>query len=392
MSDIMRPVPFEGLLTRIFGEYKASRSIFDIAENQFYRKADDRLIKVFGETCETPVGPAAGPHTQLAQNIVVSWLTGGRFIELKTVQIMDRLEIAKPCIDAEDECYNTEWSTEYTLPKAFDEYLKAWFALHLLEEVFDPRQDGEAKSFSFNMSVGYDLDGHQAAADAGVHRQHGRCAAASQVRRVRPHAREMGQRRRLHPGLGPREPQGAAAGSARPHRLEDRARCHAVDHARLPAARDRGDLPVHAGGEVAQHLRQAQPHAARLRPGARDPRHLRFRLPDGQEGVLRPRPAARSGQVDAAPPARAQPGQGAQFRRQADQHAGRGQCQGRAAGRRVLHVGPRPVPVVDQRRGRPVARIRRRVAGVVFGRGEPVQHQGHLRDRHPADHDVPPTC
>ena len=159
MSDIMRPVPFEGLLTRIFGEYKASRSIFDIAETQFYRKADDRLIKVFGETCETPVGPAAGPHTQLAQNIVVSWLTGGRFIELKTVQIMDRLEIAKPCIDAEDECYNTEWSTEYTLPKAFDEYLKAWFALHLLEEVFDPRQDGEAKSFSFNMSVGYDLEG-----------------------------------------------------------------------------------------------------------------------------------------------------------------------------------------------------------------------------------------
>jgi len=159
MSDIMRPVPFEGLLRRIFGEYKASRSIFEISENQFYRKADDRLIKVFGETCETPVGPAAGPHTQLAQNIVASWLTGGRFIELKTVQIMDRLEIAKPCIDAEDECYNTEWSTEYTLPKAFDEYVKAWFALHLLEEVFDPRQDGEAKSFSFNMSVGYNLEG-----------------------------------------------------------------------------------------------------------------------------------------------------------------------------------------------------------------------------------------
>lgn len=159
MSDIMRPVPFEGLLARIFGEYKASRSIFEISADQFYRKADDRLIKVFGETCETPVGPAAGPHTQLAQNIVTSWLAGGRFMELKTVQIMDRLEIAKPCIDAEDECYNTEWSTEYTLPKAFDEYLKAWFALHLLEEVFDPRGDGQANSFSFNMSVGYNLDG-----------------------------------------------------------------------------------------------------------------------------------------------------------------------------------------------------------------------------------------
>ena len=159
MSDTMRPIPFDALLARIFGEYRARRSIFDIAEGQFYRKPDDRLISVFGETCETPLGPAAGPHTQLAQNIVASWLTGGRFIELKTVQIMDRLEIAKPCIDATDECYNTEWSSEFTLPKAFDEYLKAWFALHLLEEVFDPRRDGEARSFSFNMSVGYDLKG-----------------------------------------------------------------------------------------------------------------------------------------------------------------------------------------------------------------------------------------
>lgn len=126
MGDIMRPVPFKNLLIRIFAEYKESQSIFGIPAAQFYRKQDERKIKVFGETCETPIGPAAGPHTQLAQNIVTSWLTGGRFIELKTVQILDRLELEKPCIDAEDECFNTEWSTEFTLPKAFDEYLKAW--------------------------------------------------------------------------------------------------------------------------------------------------------------------------------------------------------------------------------------------------------------------------
>lgn len=159
MGDIMRPVPFKALLTRIFDEYQASRSIFGIPEQQFYRKHDDRQIKVFNESCETPLGPAAGPHTQLAQNIIVSWLTGGRFIELKTVQILDRLELEKPCIDAEDECFNTEWSTEFTLLKAYDEYLKAWFALHLLETMFDPRAKGESKSFIFNMSVGYNLDG-----------------------------------------------------------------------------------------------------------------------------------------------------------------------------------------------------------------------------------------
>ncbi|MGL5386749.1 MAG: putative selenate reductase subunit YgfK [Serratia sp. (in: enterobacteria)] len=159
MGDIMRPVPFKALLTRIFDEYQTSRSIFGIPEQQFYRKHDDRQINVFSESCETPLGPAAGPHTQLAQNIIVSWLAGGRFIELKTVQILDRLELEKPCIDAEDECFNTEWSTEFTLLKAYDEYLKAWFALHLLEAMFDPRTKGESKSFIFNMSVGYNLDG-----------------------------------------------------------------------------------------------------------------------------------------------------------------------------------------------------------------------------------------
>jgi putative selenate reductase len=155
----MRPVPFEELLTRIFDEYQQNNSIFGIPAQQFYRANKNTLFNVFGETCETPIGPAAGPHTQLAQNIVVSWLTGGRFIELKTVQILDRLELEKPCIDAEDEAFNTEWSTEFTLLKAYDEYLKAWFILHLLEAIFDPRLGDQQKSFIFNMSVGYNLDG-----------------------------------------------------------------------------------------------------------------------------------------------------------------------------------------------------------------------------------------
>ncbi|PSW17571.1 putative selenate reductase subunit YgfK [Photobacterium sanctipauli] len=163
MGDIMRPVPFGELLNRVFSEYKQKQSIFEIPSKQFYRKESQKDLSVWGEACETPVGPAAGPHTQLAQNIIASWLAGGRFMELKTVQKLDQLEIAKPCIDAEDECFNTEWSTEFTLLKAYDEYLKAWIGLHLLEAVFAPRSSsgthGEPKSFIFNMSVGYDLSG-----------------------------------------------------------------------------------------------------------------------------------------------------------------------------------------------------------------------------------------
>lgn len=159
MGDIMRQIPFSELLERVFGEFKQSQSIFGIPAKQFYQQPQARDFSVWGEQCATPVGPAAGPHTQLSQNIIASWLAGGRFIELKTVQKLDQLEIAKPCIDAEDECFNTEWSTEFTLPKAFDEYLKAWFALHLLEGVFAQKQPGDDKSFVFNISVGYDLEG-----------------------------------------------------------------------------------------------------------------------------------------------------------------------------------------------------------------------------------------
>ncbi|MEI2267456.1 putative selenate reductase subunit YgfK [Erwinia sp. CGal63] len=158
MGDIMRPIPFDELLTRICAEYQENRSIFGIPETEFYQREPRRRIALFGESCDTPVGPAAGPHTQLAQNIVVAWLTGGSFIELKTVQILDRLELEKPCIDASDEAFNTEWSTEFTLKKAWNEYLKAWFALHLLQAIFTPRSNGE-RSFIFNMSVGYDLQG-----------------------------------------------------------------------------------------------------------------------------------------------------------------------------------------------------------------------------------------
>ncbi len=54
------------------------------------RKLDLSAVH-FSRRAATPVGPAAGPHTQLAQNIVLAWLAGGRIIELKTVQIKDKL-------------------------------------------------------------------------------------------------------------------------------------------------------------------------------------------------------------------------------------------------------------------------------------------------------------
>ncbi len=161
MSDIMRPIGFANLIEWSLREYRESHRVFGLDKSKFYfTKGEERFHTPFGDEIASAVGPAAGPHSQLAQNIIVSYLAGARFIELKTVQKMDGEEIrhavAKPCINAEDECYNCEWSTELTVQEAFDEYIKAWIALKVLAVEFGI---SDGNDFAFNMSVGYDLDG-----------------------------------------------------------------------------------------------------------------------------------------------------------------------------------------------------------------------------------------
>ncbi|MTD38106.1 putative selenate reductase subunit YgfK [Erwinia sp. CPCC 100877] len=158
MSDIMHPISIDGLLNWILNEYQNESTIFGV--RKFYRANPDKTISLFGEKMETPCGPAAGPHTQLSQNIIASYLTGSRFFEVKTVQIIDGedLPVSKPCITAADECYNVEWSTELRVPQAYDEYVKAWFVLKLLSKELGL---GDPDGFIFNMSVGYDLAGIQ---------------------------------------------------------------------------------------------------------------------------------------------------------------------------------------------------------------------------------------
>ncbi|NLB50052.1 MAG: putative selenate reductase subunit YgfK, partial [Clostridiaceae bacterium] len=161
MSDIMRPVSFANLIGWSLDEYRKQGRVFGLDKSKFYvNRSATRFETPFGDRIASAIGPAAGPHSQLAQNILVSYLAGARFVELKTVQKMDGEEIrhavAKPCINAEDECYNCEWSTELTVQQAFDEYVKAWVAIKVLAVEFG-LSDGD--DFAFNMSVGYDLDG-----------------------------------------------------------------------------------------------------------------------------------------------------------------------------------------------------------------------------------------
>ena len=159
MSELMTPIPFRELLTWITTEYRRDGAVFGVHKPY---KAGVKKLPIFGEAIETPFGPAAGPNTQLAQNIIAGYFAGARFFELKTVQKMDGADLAacinRPCILAEDECYNCEWSTELYVQQAFEEYVKAWCALKIMAKVYGL---GDPNGFVFNMSVGYDLAGIQ---------------------------------------------------------------------------------------------------------------------------------------------------------------------------------------------------------------------------------------
>ncbi len=159
----LTPFGLSDLLDRIHYEWRSRRRIFDLPIARFFNPSEgpDLSIDFVGRKAATPVGPAAGPHSQMAQNIVLSWLGGGRLMELKTVQIMDELEIGRPCIDMETIGYNIEWSQELKIPQSLEEYVKAWMILEILKEwgELEPYVGADPGPHIFDLSVGYDLAG-----------------------------------------------------------------------------------------------------------------------------------------------------------------------------------------------------------------------------------------
>jgi putative selenate reductase len=157
----LRPYPFDALIRRAFGELRAHRSIFQLPRAKFYGGSSTHdLSAPFADgRVAAPLGPAAGPHTQMAQNIVLSWLGGSRFFELKTVQVNDELTIPRPCIDMRTVGYNAEWSQELKLEESLEEYVKASMLIRILEASGELGLDPGFADCVFDSSVGYDLAG-----------------------------------------------------------------------------------------------------------------------------------------------------------------------------------------------------------------------------------------
>jgi putative selenate reductase len=160
---VLVPQPLPDLLRRMYAEHARTGAIYDLEAREIWRGPSEGLdlsVENHGAGAATGVGPAAGPHAQLAQNIALSWLAGARIIELKTVQILDRLDIARPCIDAQNIGFNIEWSQELTLDESLREYVHGWFLIHAAKDLLGMKP--EVGKTLLDVSVGYSLDGVRA--------------------------------------------------------------------------------------------------------------------------------------------------------------------------------------------------------------------------------------
>ena len=158
---------FADHIRRMFAELATQSAIFDLPRNKWFMPdpdGPDLSVRFHGKNAANASGPAAGPHGQMAQNIVLSYLAGGRIMELKTVQINDQLQIARPCIDATNVGYNVEWSQELRLHESLHEYVSGAMLVHILRHanIFDGiDMAGPIGDVIYDMSVGYDLAGIQ---------------------------------------------------------------------------------------------------------------------------------------------------------------------------------------------------------------------------------------
>ena len=154
-------------IERIHREFAVQRAIYDLPAAKWFTPdigGPDLSVRFHNLPAANPAGPAAGPHGQMAQNIVLSYLAGGRIMELKTVQVNDRLTIPRPCIDATNVGYNVEWSQELRLHESLHEYAAAAMLVHIVRcgDFFGPvDMSGPAGEVIYDMSVGYDLAGIQ---------------------------------------------------------------------------------------------------------------------------------------------------------------------------------------------------------------------------------------
>ncbi|TWT41823.1 putative selenate reductase subunit YgfK [Phycisphaerae bacterium RAS1] len=165
----LTPAPFADLVTRLVLEPQRQHALFELPRKRWWNPpADcpDMTVHLHGQPAGNPLGPAAGPHTQMAQNLLLSYIAGARILELKTVQINDHLTIGRPCIDITNIGYNIEWSQELRIEQSLREYVAGAMLIQMFRRLVAPGATADRKSGEHRRPAGASDNPHRRDADA----------------------------------------------------------------------------------------------------------------------------------------------------------------------------------------------------------------------------------
>ena len=154
MSDIMRPMPLCPSDELDSERYRPGLRVRRVQAGAPRRR---KALPIFEEKIRSPYGPAAGPHTQLAQNIIAAYAAGSRFFEVKTVQVMDGEELSSASANPASPP-RTSATTASGPPSCTSPGLRrVRQGVVRLQAAGEGAGTGRSDGFVFNMSVGYDL-------------------------------------------------------------------------------------------------------------------------------------------------------------------------------------------------------------------------------------------
>src|SRR5207248_11122949 len=99
MAELV-PQPFADLVTRLYAETRTNDSAFALPRKKWYvpdASEPDLTVQFHSQRAGNASGPAAGPQTQMAQNLWLSYAAGWRILALKTAHVDDRPKTPRPC-------------------------------------------------------------------------------------------------------------------------------------------------------------------------------------------------------------------------------------------------------------------------------------------------------
>lgn len=161
----LRPAPFRDLVTRLHREPVLQDSLFGLPRARWYQPdsdGPDLSVSFHGMRAGNPAGPSAGPHTQLAQNMLLGYVAGGRILELKTVQEREEPAYPLPCIEIGGRRIAGDWSRALFISEALREYVAGAMLIEMFrqnDELGGRWCGGLDGAVLYDVGVGYDLAG-----------------------------------------------------------------------------------------------------------------------------------------------------------------------------------------------------------------------------------------